>query len=388
MPTPKPQGGGLRKLIIPLFIIGVIFFIFRGGSDDTTTPPESDQTQTQVVEKKEGSESTRAEKIGITFDHPASWGEIDSENEKALIMIFNDACTGSDCGNLFIEKFLLTDSNFGQVAQLVKTLQTTEEKNGIKFYQDTDKKVVTGNKIFAESPKGTIYTFELSGKGSEAEKFDELTSSLREIAVVNSANPPPTLPATTPPATTGTAGAPGAPGAPTTTITPPATTGPTFKFASCNDLAAYAKETFYTDFVTQMTKIPVFSDPYTMKLYGRQMITVNDIKQGCLSTEGKMFLALIPKGPGSGTTEFHIFKYDLATKMIKESQKKGDWSKIPGPSEFGKRDGRVIHMSSSAKEATCVNTASYDYDYIDNIVTAKEICSACEGAAQKTCQQL
>ncbi|MEK7545303.1 MAG: hypothetical protein AAB551_04190 [Patescibacteria group bacterium] len=387
MQTSKNQGGGLRKLIIPAIIIGVIFFLFS-GNDDGTTPPETGETQTQVIEKKEGSESTRAEKIGITFDHLASWGEIDSENEKALVMIFNDACTGSDCGNLFVEKFLLTDSSFGQVAQLAKTLQKIQEKNGLIFYQDTDKKVVTGNKIFVESQKGTIYTFELSGKGAQAENFEEVMNTLREITIVDNTNPPPSLPSTTAaPATTGTP-TPGVPGSPATAPTTPVVTGPTFKFQSCNDLAAYAKETFYTDFVTQMTKMSAFSDPYTMKLYGRQMITVNDIKQGCISSEGKMFLALIPKGPGTGTIEFHIYKYDLGTKVVKEAQKKGDWTKAVGPSEFGKREGRVIHMSSSAKEGTCINTTSYDYDYIDNIITAKEACSACEGVAQKTCQQL
>lgn len=366
----KPQKGGLRKLIIPLLLIAAIFFFLKSGDDTSKDEKiETQKTEESKTEKK-GSETLRAEKLGIAFEHPASWGSADAESETSLAMVFSDTCAGTDCDSFFVQKITSSDPNFTQIFELMKTLEKVETRPGFTFYQDTEKKVVTANKLFMDNEKGTIYTFELIGKTVESEKFDSIIESLKEIPVTTSATVPPSTPVSE-----------------TSTGTSATTTTQTYKF-QCNDLANYAREDFYSEFVTVLTKTSAFSDPASVKTYGKVMLSANDVKQACYSAEGKIFLAIVPKGPSPDTTEFHLLKYDLTTKTLIDAFRRGNWTSITGPTQFGKRDGQIIHMDGSIKEGACIKAATYDYNYIKNTLTAKELCTSCEGQAEKKCEQL
>lgn len=376
-----PQKGGLRKLIIPLLLIAAIFFFLKSGDETPTEEKtETEKTEKQKVAKK-GSETLTSEKLGITFSHPAAWGKADAESETSLAIVFSDTCAGTDCDSLFIQKITSSDPNFTQIFELIKTLEKVETRPGFSFYQDTEKKVVTANKLFVDNEKGTIYTFELTGKTVESEKFDSIIASLKEIPVTTSVTIPPSTTGAITPQTTADTGTTPAPGE----AQPVATQ--TYKF-QCNDLANYAREGFYSEFVTTLTKVGAFSDPASVKTYGKIMLGVNDVKQACYSAEGKIFLALIPKGHSPGTTEFHLMKYNLNGKTLVDASRRGNWSSVTGPAEFAKRDGQIIHMNSSIKEGACIKTATYDYNYIENSLTAKELCTSCEGQAEKKCEQL
>lgn len=374
-----PQRGGLRKLIIPLLLIAAIFFFLKSGDETPTGEKTGTEKAEELKTTKKGSKTLTSGKLGITFSHPALWGEADAESETSLAMVFGDTCAGTDCDSLFVQKMTSSDPNFTQIFELMKTLEKVETRPGFSFYQDTEKKVVTANKLFVDNEKGTIYTFELTGKTVESEKFDSIIASLKEIPVTTSMTVPPgTTSATTPQATVDANPATGA--------AQPSTTR-AYKF-QCNDLANYAREGFYSEFVTALTKVGALSDPASVKTYGKIMLGVNDVKQACYSAEGKIFLALVPKGPSPGTTEFHLLKYDLDAKTLVDASLRGNWTSVSGPAEFGKRDGQIIRMDGSVKEGICIKSGTYEYNYIQNTLTAKELCTSCEGQAEKKCEQL
>jgi len=152
-----------------------------------------------------------------------------------------------------------------------------------------------------------------------------------------------------------------------------------FKFDLCGKISNFEEKTWFDEF-----KITLETNPIPFTKAGRNLNT-DDFTGGCASSEGNMafFMGAETDGfsdsAGSGSDlfepddlfEFHLLKYDIATKMIQETLiPEGLCDDETCPAIFHSREGAMIPMSGISQTQEC----SYKY-YFDQNILVQESCT-------------
>lgn len=132
------------------------------------------------------------------------------------------------------------------------------------------------------------------------------------------------------------------------------------------------------------------SSPICVGRYQKLSAADFDEGEGCLSKDGKGFVAVFPgEYMGGGN---HIFRYDISEDAFEEAERFDDdeptrnpW--VAPPRLFGKRSGNIVKMSGRDGDAGCMIETYFDYDFVANTITLKKYCNECSDEP-RTCKSL
>ncbi len=188
------------------------------------------------------------------------------------------------------------------------------------------------------------------------------------------------------------------------------------KFSSCGKKERFQGNDWWTDFSKEVEKENYFSDVYikysiesinnndylnpeknifTYETYCKnekyknnaiclsKKLSINDFNnysQGCLSADGRAFLAVFSGGYLGGSN--HVFRYDVESNILEEAQKVNNsqatysiW--LASPTSFGKQKENIIEMTGKSGDAGCSLNTGFEYDIAKNQVRVVKKCSQC-----------
>lgn len=135
-----------------------------------------------------------------------------------------------------------------------------------------------------------------------------------------------------------------------------------YRFDSCGQLAGFVYEDWYDEFrdgLKARDKEP------------------SQVTSSCLSSEGKMFIALIPS---EGCKAPEIFKLNTETKTMGLAQVFGKGIDcLNSPEFFGRRDGTMIKLSADGSDGKCSWINQYAYHYGGNVLELDRQYMECNG---------
>jgi hypothetical protein len=131
-----------------------------------------------------------------------------------------------------------------------------------------------------------------------------------------------------------------------------------YPFEICGSIGKVTAEKWYPDFVLQLKSSGIQFGPLNRAL------KTDDLAGVCASNTGNV--ALFLGASYKGKDEFHMLRYDIATKKIEEAVLLNGTCEIC-PNKFGKRDGATIGLIGELG----TKKVEYNYYYDSNIIKQK-----------------
>ncbi len=353
----------LSYLVFVIVVVAALAYML-GGDEEASQTSKTNPSEVEGAEPGADDSAAKtkvfvSDHLGISFSYPGSL-TMEPVVDYETLFIGSDASCMQNCTGI---KFLSIQSKFsdGKENPLLVDFNKEGVKDSGSFLVIAKTAEGADAQVSLYNKKDTIYQF----TAPFADFLSEIAETFQEIPKVS-------------------------------TLKIPSTDPREFKFESCGVLADYQTQPFYGDLLQKLTTLQRYHQAILVSQFGVTKIIPDDVTDICYSSAGSMVIMLL--AGKQYCEQGSVVKYETDTGKIEFADLSPATMVPSGLSgcgslrNFGKRTGRFISATAEFGDAGVSMKWSLIYDYIDNVLFAKEVCTVKQseegGAAQTECKPL